>query len=97
MKRVFISQPMNGRDDVEILETRASAARAAQEHLHETVEIMDTFWPNDRGTPLNLLGRSIMMLSQADLAVFAPGWDQARGCKIEHTCATEYGINILEM
>lgn len=96
MKRVFISQPMHGKSDVEIMEARAAAARAAQDYLGEQIELLDTFWANDRSGPLTLLGRSIMVLAQADLAVFCPGWDRARGCKIEHTCATEYGINCLE-
>lgn len=96
MKRVFISQPMNGKSDVEILMTRAEAAKAAQDHLGEEVEIMDTFWPNMRAHPLQLLARSLDNLAQADLAYFAKGWDQTRGCKIEHTCAVEYGINVLE-
>jgi len=36
-------------------------------------------------------------LSTADVAYFAEGWDEARGCKIEHECAVEYGINRIEM
>lgn len=97
MKKVFISQPMNGKTDVEILEARATAAREAQEELGETVEVMDTFWPDSGRSPLTLLAQSIMALAQADVAVFCPGWGQARGCKIEHTCAVEYGIDRIEL
>lgn len=96
MKKVFISQPMNGKSDVDILTVRAAAAKAAQDHLGEEVEILDTFWANTRAQPLQLLARSIDVLAQADLAYFAPGWEEARGCKIEHTCAKEYGITVLE-
>lgn len=32
----------------------------------------------------------------ADVAYFAKGWDEARGCKIENTCAIEYGITVIE-
>lgn len=38
------------------------------------------------------LGRSIMMLSEADVAIFAVGWEKARGCVIEHKVCEEYGI-----
>ena len=31
-----------------------------------------------------------------DVAYFASGWKNARGCKIEHICAEQYGINIVE-
>lgn len=96
MKKVFISQPMNGKSDVEIMKTRADAAEAAEKHLGEQIELLDTFWLNSGRRPLQLLAQSIMALAQADLAVFCPGWDEARGCKIEHTCAVEYGINCIE-
>lgn len=33
---------------------------------------------------------------KADIAYFASGWKDARGCKIEHTCALEYGIVCIE-
>ncbi|MCM1220265.1 MAG: DUF4406 domain-containing protein [Lachnospiraceae bacterium] len=96
MKRVFISQPMNGKSDVEILNARAAAAQAAQDHLGEEVEILNTFWNNTGARALQLLGQSISVLAQADLAYFCKGWEEARGCKIEHECAVEYGINVLE-
>jgi hypothetical protein len=32
----------------------------------------------------------------ADIAYFAKGWQDARGCKIENTCAIEYGIPVIE-
>lgn len=97
MKKVFISQPMNGKTDVEILDMRAQAARYAQDKLGETVEVMDTFWADSGRSPLTLLAQSLMAMAQADLVVFCPGWDQMRGCKIGHTCAVEYGINCIEM
>lgn len=34
--------------------------------------------------------------SGADIAYFAKGWQDARGCKIENTCAIEYGIPVIE-
>ena len=34
--------------------------------------------------------------TEADVAYFAEGWDEARGCKIEHTCAVEYNIDRIE-
>ena len=32
----------------------------------------------------------------ADYVIFAPDWREARGCCIEHMCALEYGVPILE-
>lgn len=42
--------------------------------------------------PLDALGRSLTLLSQADIAYFAPGWNGSRGCEIEAACCDMYGI-----
>lgn len=41
--------------------------------------------------PIFFLAKSIELLDKADAVVFMPGWQQARGCRIEETCAKEYG------
>ena len=96
MKRVFISQPVEGKSDVEVLSARAKAAHEAQEHLGEEIEVLDAFWSNTGARALQMLGQAISVMSQADLVYFVPGWESDRKCSIEHTCATEYGINVLE-
>ena len=42
--------------------------------------------------PLWFIGKSLEFLSDADIAYFAKDWQKARGCKIEHERAVEYGI-----
>ena len=39
----------------------------------------------------------IEFLAKADVAIFAPGWQNARGCRIEHQCAEDYGIPVMEV
>lgn len=98
MKRLFISQPMKGKTDEEILKEREAAIAKAKEIYGEDVEVIDSFFqsaPAD-ARPLWFLGKSLELLSTADIVYFAPGWKDARGCKIEHTCALEYGIAVLE-
>lgn len=62
------------------------------------MEVIDSFFQNAPADarPLWFLGKSLELLSTADVAYFAPGWDEARGCKIEHMCAVEYGIDRIE-
>lgn len=48
--------------------------------------------PPAEALPLWYLGKSLELLSTADIAYFAPGWNEARGCRIENQCAKEYGI-----
>lgn len=97
MKKLFISQPMKGKTDEEILAVREKAIKSAEEKLGEPVEVIDSFFqsaPAD-ARPLWFLGKSLELLSTADVAFFAKGWEEARGCKIENTCAIEYGIDVV--
>lgn len=98
MKKIFISQPMKDKSDDEILAEREKAIKSAEELLGEPVEVIDSFFqsaPAD-ARPLWFLGKSLELLSTADIAYFAKGWEKARGCKIENTCAIEYGITVIE-
>ena len=98
MKKLFISQPMRGKSDEDILKEREQAIAKAQETVGEPVEVIDSFFrgaPAD-ARPLWFLGKSLELLSTADIAYFADGWQDARGCRIEHECAVEYGIDPIE-
>lgn len=94
--KVFISQPMRGRTDKEILEERERIIEIVKED-YENVEVLDTFFAGNNWGAVKCLGKSIELLSEADVVVFAPGWERMRGCKIEHTVAEEYGLNIMEV
>ena len=99
MKKIFISQPMKDKTDKEILEEREKAIAAAKTYLGEEVEVVDSFFQNapHDAKPLWFLGKAVELMASADLAVFTGDWKNARGCKIEHTCAVEYGIKILDV
>lgn len=96
MKKLFISQPMRDKTDKEIKTERENIIKDVTNVLGE-VEVIDSFFesaPHD-AKPLWFLGKSLELLSNADIAYFAKDWDKYRGCKIEHTCATEYGIDVM--
>lgn len=98
MKKLFISQPMKGKTNEEIEVERAKAIEEAKAVLKEDVEVIDSFFkgaPVD-AKPLWFLGKSIELLSQADIVYFAKDWNKYRGCKIEYMCAIEYDLNIIE-
>lgn len=98
MKKLFISQPMRGKKDEEILAERKKAIESAKRNLGEPVEVIDSFFQNAPADarPLWFLGKSLELLSTADIAYFAKGWEDARGCRIENQCAIEYGIEVIE-
>lgn len=97
MKKLFISQPMRGKTDEEILKEREIAIEKARDVLGEDVEVIDSFFQSApvNAKPLWFLGKSLELLSTADIVYFADGWENARGCKIEHECVVEYGIDII--
>ena len=92
MKKLFISQPMRGKTDEEIRKEREIAVQEAEKALGEPVEVIDSFFTGNTMKPLECLGESLKLLANADVAYFASGWEQARGCRIEQICAREYGI-----
>lgn len=97
MTRIFISQPMRGKTDDEIKQERKRIADICTHKYNENIEIIDSFFegsPHD-AKPAWFLGKSIELLSTADAVYFADGWDSARGCRIEHQVAANYGIKII--
>lgn len=93
--KLFISQPMKDRSKQDIIEERKFLIRKANEMFGDDVEILDSYFPDYDGNALGFLSKSIEVLSKADVALFGKGWENARGCKIEHTCAVEYGIKVI--
>ena len=96
--KVFISQAMRGLTDEEILKTREEAIKFAKTTIGlasgDTVEIIDSFFqlaPTE-AKPVWFLGKSLELLSTADVCLFVGDWENARGCRIEHECCVQYGI-----
>ena len=101
MKKLFISQPMKGLTDIEILKVRLEIKNRAEKTIGEPVELINSFikdYPgeNNKSIPVWYLGKSIQFLSQADIAYFGGDWRNARGCKIEYEIATTYGIKVIK-
>lgn len=98
MKRLFISQPMQGVEAKKIKAARAKAVETAKEQLREPVYALDSYFDGAPAgaEPLWYLSKAIEILSSADVAYFVKGWEDHRGCRIEHQCAADYGIPIIE-
>lgn len=90
MKKVFVSLPMYGRTEEQIREEMEWIRGIVEEEIEESVELVDTYisedppkeFQKDRSADFYIL-KSLEMLKDADIAVFAPGWENARGCRIE--------------
>lgn len=103
VKKVFISQPMNGKSDDEILTIKSEASKLIDKYfniLGYKAEIVSTFFTEaDKpdGIPENAnrlwyLGRAIQMLGQCEYCFFCDGWENAKGCVIESEVCKKYGI-----
>lgn len=84
--------------------TREHAIRALKAKGYEVVNTLFTDeWYSDaqmkqRGVeniPLCFLAKSLENMSLCHAAFFCEGWENARGCKIEHEAAVAYGLDII--
>ena len=98
---VFISQPMKNRNEKDIKSERKSVMSYIKKlYKNEEVKEINSFFEMDvqsKNTPLRMLGMSLELLAEADIAVFVDGWSFSRCCKIEHDAAKAYGIKILDL
>lgn len=98
MKKLFISQPMRGKTDDEIRAERAKAIQCVEKIVGEPVAVIDSFFEKApvNAKPLWYLGKSLELLSDADIAYFASGWKVTIGCWVEYICAIQYDIHCIE-
>ena len=98
-KTIFISMPMKDKTEDEIRQNFSRVKKELTEWGYEvkdsiinpTKEVLDKCY-----TPaLHYLGESLKILAQCKYAYFCKGWEYARGCRIEHIAAVEYGIEII--
>ena len=103
--KAMLSQPMAGKTEQEIIETRERAIKVLKEKGYEIVNTLFTDeWYSkekmeERGVvqiPLCFLAKSLENMSKCHVVYFCDGWQNARGCKIEHDAAVAYGLEIIE-
>lgn len=104
MKKAMLSQPMNGKTDEEIVATKEKAVSKLTELGYEVVNTLftDEWYDHDkmkeRGVvqiPLCFLAKSLERMADCHAVYFCKGWDETRGCKLEHEAAQAYGLDII--
>ena len=109
-KNVFISQPMPGKSEEEILATRQEAIDKIHQLFDaDGVEIniiasyiddatrkhFKEHVSDDINWDIFWLSQSLERLAMADMIWLCDGWEYSNGCNIELECATRYGISIM--
>ena len=109
-KNIFISQPMTGKSEEEILATRQKEI----EKIHQLfdadgVEIniiasyiddatrkhFKKYVSDDINWDIFWLSQSLERLAMADMIWLCDGWEYSKGCNVELECAMQYGISIV--
>lgn len=103
-RKAMLSQPMAGKTEKEIIDTRNRAVTELEKRGYEIVNSLFTDeWYSQqsmkqRGVvqiPLCFLAKSLENMSLCHAAYFCKGWENARGCRIEHEAAKAYGLEII--
>jgi hypothetical protein len=104
MNKVMISQPTKGLTEKQILETKNRFLDFAKK---ENMEVVNTYFKDEWfakielnhvgviQVPVYYLAKSLEKMAHCNVVYFAKGWENERGCKIEHEVALQYGLNIL--
>lgn len=100
-KKIFVSLPMRGKEQYEIVKDMERLFKLASAFLGEECELINSLEPVKPEelqsddivdvAPL-YLGASIKLLSQADLVIFDKDWTQAEGCRIKKQVCDIYRI-----
>ena len=102
--KVFVSQPMNGRDEEEVITERENYARKFIENQGILMRTADIVIDNyhkphapKNASRLWYLSDSLKQMSEADVVLFVPGWRKAKGCRVEMMCCKLYDIPYVKM
>lgn len=109
-KNIFISQPMSGKSEEEILATRQKEIDKIHQFFDaDGVEIniitsyiddatrkhFQKYVSDDINWDIFWLSQSLERLAMADMIWLCDGWEYSNGCNIELECATRYGVGIM--
>lgn len=94
--KVYISQPNAYLDNAATRKERADIISDLNKYLKDP-EILDSYIEKDHVFGLEQLSKSILVMSKADTIVFAKGWENSKGCRIEHQIAQEFNLSIIDL
>ena len=109
-KNIFISQPMSGKSEEEILATRQKEIDKIHQLFDaDGVEIniiasyiddatrkhFKEHVSDDINWDIFWLSQSLERLAMADMIWLCDGWEYSKGCNVELECAIQYGLVVV--
>lgn len=92
---IFVSMPMNGKTDEEIIAKLSEVDKKFSED-HIVCGYIDAIdMVNVKHISVRCLSKAIDRMSYCDVVYFAQGWQTARECQIEHDICMEYDIPMM--
>lgn len=108
---LFVSMPMNGLEEEEIAEKMSEYVDAFKDRFNvsstlftdsdfnvfttDTLDLTHYSGAVIQHIPISYLAMSLAIMATCDAAFFAKGWEDARGCRIEHAVAEAYGLELI--
>jgi hypothetical protein len=106
IKTLFISQPMSGLTNEQILDVRQKATDyISSKYPDYEICVLPSYKQQPDETynavsAVNLLGNAISLMAGANIIYFVPGWQKSKGCQIENEVARrwleETGVELIE-
>ena len=92
----MISQPMKGKTKEQINAEREAIVKKLEAEGNTVLDTVFADSPEEaQNKPVWYFSKAIEAMSTVDAVYFMPGWEEARGCKLEHQIAEAYGVKIL--
>lgn len=87
--KVYISLPITGHPIDEVRKKADQAKQQLSDMGHEPVSPLDVS-PDPDAPYAEHIGRDIAALLECDAVVFLDGWQESKGCTLEHAAAKIY-------
>lgn len=92
---IMISSPMKGKTREQIDEERANMMDLIWNIYPDACIRASVIENPEEKTELECFSESIFHMSQSDILAMGHGWENARGCKLEHEIAKAYSMPIV--
>ncbi len=96
MKKLFISCPMKGRTEENIKKSMEKMHKIAEIVFEQELEVIPSYIedtpPENNNQAVWYLGKAIQLLAEADFFIGIDWSDLFKGCGIERSVASAYGI-----